>query len=397
MADENRPSADPILELLNGFRKSKVLFTLTSLNVPELIARSNQERLTASQLARLLARGPGTAPSIDGLSRLLDAAVGLGLLVGGREGYGLNDVARTYLCTASEYSLVGYVIHSDQLLYKLWGELQTSVLSGSNCWGEAFGVDSSDVFASMYKEESTILRFLHGMHSFSKLSAQAVLTTFDLSAFRTLVDLGGATGALATAACGLYPQMRAVVVDLPHVISKATQHFATAPEAQNVQDRLSWVAGDFFTSEQTLPAGDLYVLSRVLHDWEEARCAKLLRTVYQSLPIGGALLICEMLLDESGTSPPEVLLQSLNMLAQTYGRERKLSEYCHVLETAGFRKIEGKKTGAYLDAILAYKTLPGEHDAAGIHFDALRQDMPFHQLVFNFGLPLFMECYTWIC
>jgi len=81
---------------------------------------------------------------------------------------------------------------------------------------------------------------------------------------------------------------------------------------------------------------------------------------------GGALLLCEMLMDESGTSPPEVLLQSLNMLAQTYGRERKLSEYSHLLETAGFTRIEGKKSGAYLDAILAYKTQPGEHDAAGI-------------------------------
>jgi acetylserotonin N-methyltransferase len=171
-------------------------------------------------------------------------------------------------------------------LHQLWGELQTSVATGSNCWGEAFGLDSSDVFASMYKEDSTILRFLHGMHSFSKLSAQAVLSKFDLSAFRTLVDLGGATGALATAGCGLYPQMRVVVVDLPHVISKATQHFATSPEAQRVQDRISWVAGDFFSSEQQLPAGDLYVLSRVLHDWEDARCAKLLRTVYQSLPVG---------------------------------------------------------------------------------------------------------------
>jgi len=39
---------------------------------------------------------------------------------------------------------------------QLWGELQTSVISGSNCWGEAFGLDSSDVFASMYQEESTI-------------------------------------------------------------------------------------------------------------------------------------------------------------------------------------------------------------------------------------------------
>jgi hypothetical protein len=62
---------------------------------------------------------------------------------------------------------------------------------------------------------------------------------------------------------------------------------------------------------------------------------------------GGALLVAEMLLDEGGTSPPEVLLQSLNMLAQTHGRERRLSEYRTLLEEAGFKDVQGKKTGGY--------------------------------------------------
>lgn len=69
-------------------------------------------------------------------------------------------------------------------------------------------------------------------------------------------------------------------------------------------------------------------------------------------------------MDESGTSPPEVLLQSLNMLTQTHGRERKLSEYCHLLETAGFKRIEGKKTGTYLDVVIAYKDKPSEDGRA---------------------------------
>jgi hypothetical protein len=86
---------------------------------------------------------------------------------------------------------------------------------------------------------------------------------------------------------------------------------------------------------------------------EYAHTTCLCRT--QCLLAGGALLLCEMLLDESGTSPPEVLLQSLNMLTQTHGRERKLSEYSHLLETAGFRRIEGRKTGSYLDAVIAFK------------------------------------------
>lgn len=135
---------------------------------------------------------------------------------------------------------------ADQLLYKLWGELETAVVTGRNCWSSAFGLDSSDVFSSLYKDDETILRFMRGMHSFSRLSAHAVLTAFDLSRFPTLVDLGGATGALAAEACRMYPQMRAVVVDLPHVVAKAQQHFAVQPAVQAVQDRLSWVAGDFF-------------------------------------------------------------------------------------------------------------------------------------------------------
>lgn len=60
---------------------------------------------------------------------------------------------------------------------------------------------------------------------------------------------------------------------------------------------------------------------------------------------GGALLVAEMLLDEGGTSPPEVLLQSLNMLSQTHGRERRLSEYATLLQSVGFAQVEGKKTG----------------------------------------------------
>jgi hypothetical protein len=67
------------------------------------------------------------------------------------------------------------------------------------------------------------------------------------------------------------------------------------------------------------------------------------------------VLVAEMLLNEDGAGPPDAALQSLNMLAQTHGRERRLSEYAALLEGAGFVGVEGRRTGAYLDAVLAVK------------------------------------------
>jgi hypothetical protein len=129
-------------------------------------------------------------------------------------------------------SLAGYVQHSSDVLYPLWGQLGAAVHSGSNVWRQVFGRDSADVFASLYADEAAVLRFMRGMHGFSSLSAQRVLTAFDLSSYSRLVDLGGASGAMAAAACAAHPQMAAVVVDLPHVVAVSQQHFGRQADMQ---------------------------------------------------------------------------------------------------------------------------------------------------------------------
>ena len=82
---------------------------------------------------------------------------------------------------------------------------------------------------------------------------------------------------------------------------------------------------------------------------------RLLEKIYIRLPKGGALLVAERLLDDSKTGPLSALLQSLNMLVCTEGKERTLAEYAALLRDSGFSKAEGRKTGAPLDAILAVK------------------------------------------
>ena len=117
--------------------------------------------------------------------------------------------------------------------------------------------------------------------------------------------------------------------------------------------RVEVIAGDFFSDE--LPEADLFALGRILHDWSEEKIHALLARIYARLPAGGALLLAEKLLAEDKTGPTPALMQSLNMLVCTEGRERTLGEYRALLEAVGFRNVQGRLTGAPLDAVLAVK------------------------------------------
>jgi acetylserotonin N-methyltransferase len=113
------------------------------------------------------------------------------------------------------------------------------------------------------------------------------------------------------------------------------------------------IAGDFFTGP--LPSADLYALGRILHDWSEDKIRLLLSGVCAALPAGGGLLIAEKLLRDDMSGPVHAHMQSLNMLVCTEGRERSFSQYAELLNEAGFGEVEGRVTGAPLDAVLAVK------------------------------------------
>jgi acetylserotonin N-methyltransferase len=219
---------------------------------------------------------------------------------------------------------------------------------GTHRWQQTFGTPGP-IFEHFFRTEQDLRTFVMGMHGMGVLSSPAVVRAFDLSRFNRLVDLGGATGHLAVAACEAYPQLQGIVFDLMRVIPTAQEMVAGSPAAA----RVSFVAGDFFSDE--LPDGDIYALGRILHDWAEAKIRLLLDRIYDRLAEGGALLIAERLLDDDKSGPLNALMQSLNMLICTEGKERTLPEYRVLLEKAGFTGVEGKKTGYAVDAILCWR------------------------------------------
>lgn len=329
----------PVLEALNGFRHSMAMFAALELGVFERLARGPAD---AAALARGLALDP------DAGGRLLDACVGMGLLAK-REGvYSNLPAASAYLVRSSPEALVGYIDYSSRVSYRMWADLPHAVRTGKNLWEKSYGL-TGDIFAHFFRTEESKRDFLLGMHGMGLLSSPRVVEAFDLGRFKRLVDLGGATGHLATAACARWPGLRATVFDLPPVVAAAREFVSRTP----VKDRVDLVAGDFF--KDPLPPADLYALGRILHDWSPEKVRALLAKVAAALPPGGGLLIAERLLNEDKTGPLAGQLQSLNMLACTEGKERNAAEYRELLLEAGFADVQARETGSVVDAVLALK------------------------------------------
>lgn len=143
------------------------------------------------------------------------------------------------------------------------------------------------------------------------------------SSISRIVDLGGGTGALARILVGARPDIAVAVVDRPEVIALVEKAAAL--------DRVNFTIGDLF--EGPLPAGDAYVLARVLHDWDDADAVRILRHAREYSDTGTKLFVVEMIKPEVGFRGA---LLDLHMLLATGGRERTLPEYTELLSQAGW-------------------------------------------------------------
>lgn len=328
-------NAQPVLDLIEAFRRSKAMFVAVQFGIFD-------ELLGGPKTAFALSRKMGAIE--DPAERFLDACVSMGLLRKEGESYSNTDVSAEYLTRTSPRTLVGYILYSDKILYSMWGNLQDCVREGTNRWEQTFGL-SGPLFTNYFDTDEKKRTFLLGMHGMGQLSSPSVAAAFDLSRFRKLVDLGGATGHLAMAVAERYPAMGVAVFDLPPVVEFAREFTAGS--------RVELIAGDFFAD--ALPEADLYSLGRIVHDWGDEKIRLLLGKIHAALPVGGGVLLAEKLLDEDLCGPVAAHMQSLNMMVATEGRERSFGQYAALLQEVGFSEVKGERTGTVLDAVLAVK------------------------------------------
>ena len=141
----------------------------------------------------------------------------------------------------------------------------------------------------------------------------------------TVVDVGGGNGSLLVGLLRRHPGLRGIVFDLPE----------TVRDEATFGDRCTFVAGDFF---ERVPAGDVYVLSTILHDWDDDRAAAILRTIRAAAPADARLLLIDAVVPP-GNDPHGAKWLDLLMLVLVGGRERDEAQWRALLDAGRFEPV----------------------------------------------------------
>ncbi|WP_245173390.1 acetylserotonin O-methyltransferase [Streptomyces aureus] len=314
----------PLMELTTGFWRFKVLAAAVDLGLFSVLSRSGA--LDAPTLGRELGLHPRPA------RMLLACCTALGLLIREDGRHRNAPIAEEFLVEGRPHYFGGFVRYSDRHGYAGWGRLQEAVRDNRPTTWDPDLQESAFVTA----DPEILDGFWEAMFTLSSFTAQALSGAYDFTAHRRLLDVGGGTGAFPVGLCRRHPHLGATVLDLPHITEMTRAKVA----ALGLADRIGTHDGDFLSAEPLPPGHDVILLSMILHDWDEATGRRLLEKCHAALPDGGAVIICELVLDDDETGPAPAALMGLNMLVETRsGHNYTYGEYRRWLTEAGFTDI----------------------------------------------------------
>ena len=207
------------------------------------------------------------------------------------------------------------------VFYKAVGDLDAATRTGAVTFPDSFGTGFWPWLAE-HPEERAI--FDRAMSGGKRLNADR-LAALEWTDGDVVVDVGGGNGALLVDLLQRRPGLRGVVLDLPETVRDEA---ALGPD-------IEFVAGSFF---EAVPTGDTYVVSAIIHDWDDDAATAILRTIRAAAPPHARLLIAETVI-EPGNEPEGAKWLDLLMLVLAGGRERTEPQWHALLVAGGFEPV----------------------------------------------------------
>jgi len=332
-----------IMQVGMGFWPSKTVLSAVEL---ELFTHLGGESMTGEEIGERVGLHPRA------IFDFLDTLVALRFL--DREGDGTEGRYRNTADTAafldkrSPAYLGGILEMSNARLYRFWGDLTEALRTGKP--QNEIKQTGKPMFDELYSDPERLEQFMKAMQGISLGNCHALADKFDFSRYKTVCDVGGATGQLCTVLAEHHPHLQCTSYDLPVVVPIAEKAIAAA----GLSDRVSAASGDFFADP--LPQADVITMSLILHDWNLDRKMHLIRSAYEALPEGGAFIVIENLIDDARRENAFGLMMSLNMLIE-FGDAFDFtgSDFAGWCRDAGFKEVEILPLAGPASAGIAYK------------------------------------------
>jgi predicted O-methyltransferase YrrM len=301
MAEPLDPSR--IIQMGFGFWPSKILLTAVKL---ELFTVLGARAMTAAELGAALGLHP------RGTFDFFDALVALGFLARNGDGpdgrYANTEETRRFLDKTGPEYVGGMLEMCNDRLFRFWADLDTALATGEP--QNEVKHTKTAMFEELYADPARLEQFMSAMAGISRANFAALAEKVDFSRWRTLCDVGGASGLLSILVAQRHPHIRCISFDLPKVAPIAEKTIAKA----GLADRVTTAQGSFLTDP--LPTADVITMGMILHDWTLEKKKQIIRAAYDALPAGGAFIVIENLIDDARRTNAFGLMMSLNMLIE---------------------------------------------------------------------------------
>ena len=329
---------DRIVRLGHAFQESKVLLSAVELGVFTALGEGPLDLDTLRTRIGIHERGA---------SDFLDALVALGMLERDDRGrYANTTVTDLYLDRRKSTYVGGELDHFNTYVYPHWNLLTPALRTGK----AQSGARATGHYPAMYADQTALEIFVKGMTGATFSVARAIAAKFPWQNYKRVIDVGTAEGCLPLQIAQMHPHVIGGGFDLPPV----KPLFDSYVQKHGLSDRLQFYAGDFF--RDLLPTADVLVLGRVLHNWDLATKKMLLRKAHVALPVGGALIVYERLIDDKRRVNAAGLLASLHMLVMTEGGFDFTGTDCILwMREAGFRDIRIEPLTADQSMVVGFK------------------------------------------
>lgn len=318
------PAPFRLVQIGSAYWQSRALYVAARLDVATVLGT---ETLSAADLAEKVGANP------DALGRLLRMLAAIGVFDEATPMVFRNNKVSSHLSRDHRHSVRAMVLmHNSEAMTRPWFEqLEAGVRSGTSPFQLSH---REELFDYLDHHADFDQLFSEAMDSVEALAGDGFATDFDWGKFKRVIDVGGSRGAKALTILKHHPELSALVVDRQQVIEEAMQYWS-AHRTQDVE-RLSFEVGDLL---QELPAAtgpeDIYLLSAVLHGFDDATCSLALRKLREAIGSTGArVAVLEMIVPEQGADIASTSFD-MQMFVACRGRERTLAEWTSIIHASG--------------------------------------------------------------